>query len=90
VFDYTGKTDKYTQPKGYSKVTITVQGSNGGSTSDGKAFGGVGAIITGTYSLAEGSALYLNVGGMNGWSGNSTSQRVPGGGLGKPTHIVLL
>jgi hypothetical protein len=79
LLTYTGGVQTFTVPAGYTSVTITAVGAGGGSPV-GETVGGIGAGVTGTFSVAAGSTLSVIVGGGGGPA--SAAQEDQGGGGG--------
>jgi hypothetical protein len=68
VFHRTGSLQVFTVPAGVTHVTIVAAGAQGGSVSS-RAVGGYGAVVSGTFPVAAGEALYLEVGLHGGGAG---------------------
>lgn len=79
LLQYTGGLQTFTVPSGYTSVTITAVGAGGGSPGDGVA-GGIGASMTGTFSVASGSTLGVIVGGGGGPASAAEEDQGGGGG----------
>ena len=72
-------------------ITITAAGAQGGSASDGSA-GGLGAVMTGTFTVTPGDSIYMLAGGVG---GNTTGSWAGGGGGGtfvydSTSHTLLI
>ena len=74
VYSYTGSITNYTVPAGMTLIRISAAGAQGGSSSAGS--GGLGAIMTGTFTVTPGQVLKVLVGG----SGQNASNTGGGGG----------
>ncbi len=70
-FDYTGKEEAISLPKGNYK--LEVWGAQGGTDNNTKEIGGLGGYSVGTYNIEENGILYINVGGQ-GESGSEKGQ----------------
>ncbi|MBI1782772.1 MAG: T9SS type A sorting domain-containing protein [Sphingobacteriales bacterium] len=61
VFSYTGSIVNWTVPAGVTSITINAKGAEGGN-SGGAALAGLGANMTGTFSVTPGQVLKILVG----------------------------
>ena len=84
VFNYTGAMQSFTVPAGVTSITIQALGAQGGGN------GGLGAKMTGTFTVTPGQVLQVLVGGLGGDGGSYGS----GGGGGTfvvaPGNVLLI
>ena len=84
VFVYTGAIQTFTVPAGVTSITIEALGAQGGGS------GGLGAKMTGTFTVTPGQVLQVLVGGLGGNGGSYGS----GGGGGTfvvaPGNVLLI
>jgi len=84
VFVYTGAIQSFTVPAGVTSITIEALGAQGGGS------GGLGAKMTGTFTVTPGQVLQVLVGGLGGNGGSYGS----GGGGGTfvvaPGNVLLI
>jgi len=84
VFVYTGAMQSFTVPAGVTSITIEALGAQGGGG------GGLGAKMTGTFTVTPGQVLQVLVGGLGGNGGSYGS----GGGGGTfvvaPGNVLLI
>ncbi len=80
TFNYTGSVQSYTVPPGVNSVTIDANGAQGGGSNGGA--GGLGAQMTGTFSVTPGEVLSVVVGqqGLLQVGGNAQNSSGGGGG----------
>ena len=76
TFNYTGAKTTYTVPAWATTLIITAKGAQGGSATTSGNVGGLGAVVTGTFTVTGGSVLNLLVGG----AGTSHRDSPSGGG----------
>ncbi len=76
TFNYTGAKTTYTVPYGATSIVITAKGAQGGSATTPGNAGGLGAVVTGTFTVTGGSVLNLLVGG----AGTNHLDSASGGG----------
>lgn len=62
TFNYTGKMETFIPPV-TGIYTFEVQGAQGGNSSSGGA-GGLGALVSGDFTLEGGKSIYVFVGGQ--------------------------
>ena len=84
VLNYTGAMQSFTVPAGVTSITIQALGAQGGGN------GGLGAKMTGTFTVTPGQVLQVLVGGLGGDGGSYGS----GGGGGTfvvaPGNVLLI
>jgi hypothetical protein len=70
VFNYSGSIVNWTVPAGVTSITITAKGAEGGNyISSPNARAGLGASMTGTFSVTPGNQLKILIGGSTpGWN----------------------
>jgi len=73
TFNYTGSMQSYTVPAGVTSITIVAKGGQGGN------FGGLGAIMQGTFSVSPGDVIRVLTGGQGITDGSGC---IGGGGTG--------
>jgi Ig-like domain CHU_C associated/Secretion system C-terminal sorting domain len=80
TFNYTGAVQTYTVPVGINSISIDASGAQGGGSNGGA--GGLGARMTGTFSVTPGQVLSVVVGqqGLLQLGGNAQNSSGGGGG----------
>jgi hypothetical protein len=79
TFNYTGSIQTFTVPAGVTSITINAKGAQGGAGGSAVAgSGGLGANMTGTFTVSPGQTLKVLVGQMGG--GGAASPGAGGGG----------
>jgi len=81
TFNYTGTVQSWTVPAGVTSIHIDAEGAQGGGTSNGTS-GGLGAKMTGDFTVIPGSSLSIVVGqkGLEQVGGNVQNSSGGGGG----------
>ena len=70
TFNYTGAVETWTVPAGVTSLTIKAEGAQGGSTPSSEP-GGLGAVMTGTFTVTPGATLNILVGQQGGMGSSS-------------------
>ncbi|MEY4127313.1 MAG: hypothetical protein RL737_1502, partial [Bacteroidota bacterium] len=77
-FNYTGTVQSYTVPAGVTTLTISASGAQGG----GNTGGGLGALMSGDFTVTPGETIYIVVGQQGQLQIGGQSQNSSGGGGG--------
>jgi len=82
TFDYSGSIINWTVPAGVTSITVNAYGAQGGNDlcSNGYNYGGLGARMSGTFSVTPGNTIQILAGGQGGNSGLTCNRGGGGGG----------
>ena len=82
TFDYSGSITNWTVPPGITQITVDAYGAQGGNDmcSNGYNYGGLGARMSGTFSVTPGQTIQILAGGQGGNAALACSRGGGGGG----------
>ncbi len=89
TFNFTGNIDQWMVPEGVSEVHIEVFGAQGGGGGNNSLAGGLGARMSGTFSVTPGDVFDILVGQQGGTGGDTNDPHGNENGGGGGSFVVL-